>query len=167
MKDGKRPRGLNTYTKLSESEDGSNIEAYPFMNRDPRFYRTFAMPGFRWTYTGDPVPADAFNPSYNDGKDYVLWNYVWYADAKDITDVESGNAYGADNLLKTERAYTCASVVTMVTYPIHSIRLMQLIPMVAFLIRQLLGWRFVMRKYCLTMLKQLAVQERWVKLWKT
>ena len=73
------------------------------MNRDPRFYRTFAMPGFRWAYTGDPVPADAFNPSYNGGKYYVLWNYVWYADPQDVDDVESGNAYGADNLLKNRK----------------------------------------------------------------
>lgn len=103
MKDGKRPRGLSTYSKLDESEDGANVKDYPFMNRDPRFYRTFAMPGFRWAYTGNPVPADAFNPSYNEGKDYVLWNYVWYADAQDVEDVESGNAYGADNLLKNKR----------------------------------------------------------------
>ena len=103
MKDGKRPRGLNTYKKLNESEDEANIKDYPFMNRDPRFYRTFAMPGFRWAYTGDPVPADAFNPSYNSGKDYVLWNYVWYADPEDVNDPESGNAYGADNLLKNRK----------------------------------------------------------------
>lgn len=77
------------------------------MNRDPRFYRTFAMPGFRWAYTGDPVPADAFNPSYNSGKDYVLWNYVWYADPEDVNDPESGNAYGADNLLKNRKGCIC------------------------------------------------------------
>lgn len=103
MKDGKRPRGLNTYIKLSESADEANIKDYPFMNRDPRFYRTFAMPGFRWAYTGDPVPASEFNPNYDNGKNYVLWNYVWYADAEDAEDVESGNAYGADNLLKDRK----------------------------------------------------------------
>jgi hypothetical protein len=69
------------------------------MNRDPRFYRTFAFPGFRWAYQGDPTQADANNPSYDGGKNYVLWNYVWYVDKNDQGNIESGNSYAADNLL--------------------------------------------------------------------
>lgn len=102
MADGKRPPLTNTYTKL----EGSNYtydESYPFMNRDPRFYRTFAFPGVRWAYAGDPTAADPNNPSYGSGQDYELWNYVWYTDLNDAGNVESGNSYGADNLLSNKK----------------------------------------------------------------
>lgn len=100
MADGKRPTTTTTYTKLDASSIAYDRE-HPFMNRDPRFYRTFAMPGFRWAYNGNSTvtEADPNNPSYNDGKDYELWNYVWYTDLNDQGNVESGNDYGADNLL--------------------------------------------------------------------
>jgi hypothetical protein len=71
------------------------------MNRDPRFYRTFAFPGFRWAYNGDASLRDAHNPS--DGKNYVLWNYVWYTSLNDQGNPESGNSYGADNLLTSKQ----------------------------------------------------------------
>ena len=105
MKDGKRPRGLNTYTKLEESSDYSNIKDYPFLNRDPRFYRTFAMPGFRWAYSGDATQADSYNPNYNSGKDYVLWNYIWYTEAlsEGGLEVERSGRMGGDNLLNSVR----------------------------------------------------------------
>ena len=86
----------DTYTKLERSQYTYD-ETAPYMNRDPRFYRTFAFPGFRWAYSGDPVPADANNPSYDSGKNYVLWNYVWYVDLNDQGNPESGNSYAADN----------------------------------------------------------------------
>ena len=88
----------NTYSKLARSQYAYD-ESAPFMNRDPRFYRTFAFPGFRWAYQGDPTQADANNPSYDGGKNYVLWNYVWYVDKNDQGNIESGNSYAADNLL--------------------------------------------------------------------
>lgn len=74
------------------------------MNRDPRFYRTFAFPGFRWAYNGNSsvTAADPGNPSYDDGKNYELWNYVWYTSLDDQADPESGNSYGADNLLSNK-----------------------------------------------------------------
>lgn len=100
MADGKIPAGTGTYTKLPES-DYTYDANYPFMNRDPRFYRTFAMPGFRWAYNGDASAADANNPA--DGKNYVLWNYVWYTSLNDQGDAESGESYGADNLLKSRQ----------------------------------------------------------------
>ena len=88
----------STYSKLARSQYAYDEKA-PFMNRDPRFYRTFAFPGFRWAYQGDPTQADANNPSYDGGKNYVLWNYVWYVDKNDQGNIESGNSYAADNLL--------------------------------------------------------------------
>ena len=96
MADGKIPASCNSYTKLPVSEY-SYDKNYPFMDRDTRFYRTFAMPGFRWAYEGDASVASANNPA--DGQNYVLWNYVWYTKADDANNVESGNSYGADNLL--------------------------------------------------------------------
>lgn len=102
MADGKKPALASTYTKL-EGSSYTYDENYPFMNRDPRFYRTFAFPGVRWAYSGDPTAADSDNPSYNSGKDYELWNYVWYTNTDDQADAESGNSYGADNLLTSEK----------------------------------------------------------------
>lgn len=96
MADGKIPAGAGTYTKLESSSDTYDKDV-PFVNRDPRFYRTFAMPGFRWAYNGDASKKDANNPS--NGSNYVLWNYVWYTNLDDQNNVESGSSYGADNLL--------------------------------------------------------------------
>ena len=91
----------DTYTKLERSQYTYDENA-PFMNRDPRFYRTFAFPGFRWAYNGDASLRDSHNPSYNGGKDYVLWNYVWYTEKNESGDAFSGNSYGADNLLSSK-----------------------------------------------------------------
>lgn len=102
MADGKRPTLSNTYTKL----DGSSLaynESYPFLNRDPRFYRTFAFPGVRWAFNGDPRDAKNYNP-YN-GSDYELWNYVWYNSADDRKNIESGNTYGSDALLSNAKGF--------------------------------------------------------------
>ena len=101
MADGKLPAGLNTYTKL-ETSGFSYEKEYPFMNRDPRFYRTFAFPGFRWAYNGNASEHDAHNPS--DGANYTLWNYVWYTDLNDQGNVESGNSYAPDNLLGSKQS---------------------------------------------------------------
>ena len=100
MSDGKIPAGAGTYTKLETSPIAYERDI-PFMNRDPRFYRTFAFPGFRWAYNGDASVHDAHNPS--DGPNYTLWNYVWYTDLNDQGNVESGNSYGADNLLGSKQ----------------------------------------------------------------
>lgn len=101
MADGKIPAGTGTYTKLETSTLDYNSQI-PFLNRDPRFYRTFAFPGFRWAYNGDASQKEQHNPS--DGKNYVLWNYVWYTDLNDQGNPESGNSYGADNLLSSKSA---------------------------------------------------------------
>lgn len=100
MADGKIPAGTGTYTKLESSSESYDKEV-PFLHRDPRFYRTFSFPGFRWAYNGDASVRNPNNPG--NGKDYVLWNYVWYTDVNDQGNVESGNSYGADNLLGSKQ----------------------------------------------------------------
>jgi hypothetical protein len=74
---------------------------YFFVNRDPRFYRTYAFPGVRWAFQGDPTVLGQTYP-YK-GSEYVLWSYCWYKDAgrRDTVDlaglyIQSG--YGADGL---------------------------------------------------------------------
>ena len=61
MKDGKRPSSYNSYTTLNPSDIAydSNL---PFLNRDPRFYRTFAFPGVCWAFEGDAVNAERHYP---------------------------------------------------------------------------------------------------------
>ncbi len=96
MKDGKKPRSYNSYSKLEASEyeyDQNN----PYINRDPRFYRTFAFPGVYWRFKGDPNTSESCNP-YT-GENYVLWNYVWYNDPAEYDDPQ-GDSYGSDNLLE-------------------------------------------------------------------
>ena len=99
MADGKIPAECRNYdaSKLEHSAMAYDADA-PFMNRDPRFYRTFAFPGVRWAFNGDPNTSTLNNPYQ--GKDYVLWNYVWFenADARDDIFGEKGSAYGSDNL---------------------------------------------------------------------
>lgn len=101
MADGKLPSSVDTYTKLEKSSI-SYEKDYPFMNRDPRFYRTFAFPGVRWAYNGDASNGGK-NNNPSDGKSYAVWNYVWYTSKNDAGNIESGEAYGADNLLKNKK----------------------------------------------------------------
>lgn len=102
MSDGKKPTLTTTYTKLTASDIQYDPEA-PFLNRDPRFYRTFAFPGVRWTFSGDPRNDKNNNP-YN-GSEYALWNYVWYSTVADRDNVESGSTYGADNLMTSAKGF--------------------------------------------------------------
>jgi hypothetical protein len=107
MKDGKLPNLATTdlsyktnYSKLTKSSLLYD-EEFPMANRDPRFYRTFAFPGVRWAYNGNSTLNQwmAGYPSYNSGRDYELWSYVWYTKESDAGDIESGNQYAADSLL--------------------------------------------------------------------
>ncbi len=104
MADGKRPATTDTYTTLETSSYDYDSN-YPFMNRDPRFYRTFGFPGVRWAYSGNStlLDADGNNPSYDYGTNYELWNYSWYTSLDDQDNVESSNNYGADNLLSNTK----------------------------------------------------------------
>lgn len=100
MADGKIPASSTQYSNavLQHSEIAYDAEK-PFLNRDPRFYRTFAFPGVRWAFNGDPNTSLLNNPYM--GNDYVLWNYVWYEKEEGRDDVygEHGSAYGSDNLM--------------------------------------------------------------------
>ncbi len=101
MSDGKRPSQYDSYTKTAASSVTYN-PALPFLNRDPRFYRTFAFTGVRWAFEGDPNTSTTYNP-YK-GSDYELWSYVWYAKAEDRDDADqNGKTYGTDNLLDKAR----------------------------------------------------------------
>ncbi len=108
MADGKMP-GESTY---------EYDELCFFLNRDPRFYRTFAFPGVKWTYngqtkdnsttTGDVTYGETgitMHKSYPyNGNEYVLWSYCWYdtpANAGDPT--KSG--VGADWLGTSNAVY--------------------------------------------------------------
>lgn len=95
--------GTGTYKWLKPS--GTYDKNYPFVDRDPRFYRTFAFPGVKWAYSGDPTKKDPNNPSYGNGKNYVLWNYVWYTtddDTKRDDKTGSDAARAADNFLTSK-----------------------------------------------------------------
>ena len=103
MADGKIPASTSEYSNpYSKLETSSYVmeDLYPFMNRDPRFYRTFAFPGFRWAYNGDASAINPNNPS--DGKNFVIWNYVWFTELDAAGNPENGNSYGADNLLTSK-----------------------------------------------------------------
>ena len=85
------------YTKLAASTLEYD-EVHPFMDRDPRFYRTFGFPGFEWTFSGNPM-AEGKNMNPYQGSAYELWNYIWYLDKSLVGDHTSSNTYAADNLL--------------------------------------------------------------------
>jgi hypothetical protein len=90
MADGKKPTEVGAYNY-------SPLKF--FLNRDPRFYRTFAFPGVYWRFEGDPFAWTGTIPSnavYR-GSEYVLWNYSWYADATKQAD-EGLSGFGADML---------------------------------------------------------------------
>jgi hypothetical protein len=78
MSDGMKP---STNTSISSLLPASSI-AYNstdfFANRDPRFYRTFAFPGERWAFSGDPTSLSTLTYPYV-GSNYQLWSYCWYA----------------------------------------------------------------------------------------
>lgn len=64
MADGKRPTAVNGYDAFKF-----------FLNRDPRFYRTFAFSGSKW--------------GYKDHTDDVVWTYRWK-----YTNASGNDAYG-------------------------------------------------------------------------
>ena len=96
MKDGKRPASYLNYSKLTPSSISYDPK-FPFIDRDPRFYRTFSFPGEYWRFSGDPNTGESFNPYTGDK--YILWNYVWYNDPTKYDDPQSSDHFGADNLL--------------------------------------------------------------------
>ncbi len=92
MRDGKLPAGCDAYDNLPKSEIAYD-EQCPWMDRDPRFYRTFAFPGVRWVYSGTPTIG-----YYPAAADYTLWSYVWYLDSNrdKINDPRNSSSKGPD-----------------------------------------------------------------------
>lgn len=91
MADGKRP-GQSTI----------DYDRNAFMlNRDPRFYRTFAFTGARWAFSGDPTSLNATQYPYK-GEQYVLWNYAWYSSQDDLEKTNT-SGYGADGFANNYR----------------------------------------------------------------
>ncbi len=95
MADGKKP-----------SESAISYDKKKFwLNRDPRFYRTFAFPGTEWKFDeggaslsdptlGSIVPADL----YPTGRQYQLWSYQWTDNAKDQASTTTSSGYWPDLL---------------------------------------------------------------------
>jgi len=86
MADGKKP--------------GQSSIAYEdqrfFLNRDPRFYRTFAFPGERWAFSVDPTSLGITTYPYV-GSNYALWSYTWYDNAANQA-AEDKSGFAADGL---------------------------------------------------------------------
>lgn len=103
MKDGKLPANAPNFTTLGTSSIAYDT-ACPWMNRDPRFYRTFAFPGVRWAMSGNPASYDGDN--WN-GSEYECWSYVWYLkeDASKIDAFRSSSSHGPDGNSKAKGFY--------------------------------------------------------------
>lgn len=76
-----------------------------WLNRDPRFYRTFAFPGVEWQFDeggvsladeglAGIVPAEL----YPTGRAYQLWSYMWNDNSSDLTSTGTSSGYWADLL---------------------------------------------------------------------
>ena len=78
MADGKRPTEAGQYTY--------NKTLF-FLNRDPRFYRTFAFPGTEWRFLGS-ISGDLIETCpYETGTSYQHQQYAWYDSPEHAMDV--------------------------------------------------------------------------------
>ncbi len=77
MADGKRPNDVGTYTYDKKLF---------FLNRDPRFYRTFAFPGTEWQFNGSINTELYPECPYGAGMDYQLMNFAWYPNVEEASD---------------------------------------------------------------------------------
>jgi hypothetical protein len=80
MADGKKPSTAASVSSLLSASTYTYDNQRFFVNRDPRFYRTFAFPGERWAFNGDPTSLGVTSYPYT-GSNYTLWSYTWYDDA--------------------------------------------------------------------------------------
>ncbi len=85
MADGKRPTEMGKYTY---------DKTCFFLNRDPRFYRTFAFPGTEWKFDGtiEIEEGDDSYP-YTSGSKYQLYNFAWYFDATEASNERKGGFF--------------------------------------------------------------------------
>ncbi len=120
-----RPRNTNGgggYTPTAEMVDlfpmsdglkpGESSIAYDkvrfWLNRDPRFYRTFAFPGVEWQWSEGGVnlsdaslngiiPTDV----YTTGSKYALWSYMWNDNEEDLEKVTTSSGYWPELLTQS------------------------------------------------------------------
>ncbi len=106
--------------KSAIDKNGNAINMYDkehfFINRDPRFYRTFAFPGVAWKFIGTPTSLNTNNVQYGDrivpesypysGGEYELWSYSWYTkeDQSNRDALDKTANYAADGLTTTTRS---------------------------------------------------------------
>ncbi len=83
MADGKRPTEAGQYDY--------NKKLF-FLNRDPRFYRTFGFPGTEWQFQG-AIDSLVLQSPYQSGLDYQLQNYAWYSSTDDADDQSKGGFF--------------------------------------------------------------------------
>ena len=84
MADGKRPAEVGQYVYDKKLF---------FLNRDPRFYRTFAFPGTEWQFLGS-VTGDLIEKCpYGSGMEYQLQNYAWYTTVDEANDLTRSGYY--------------------------------------------------------------------------
>ena len=88
MADGKRPEEVGQYTYDKKLF---------FLNRDPRFYRTFAFPGTQWRFSGSIGSDYADQCPYLSGQDYQLQNFGWFTSLDEVEDA-TRRAYYTDLL---------------------------------------------------------------------
>ena len=100
MSDGKRPAQYTDYTSLQASSITYDANL-PFLNRDPRFYRTFAFPGVYWRFSGDPNTTERGVCNPYTGDKYILWNYCWYNEKDNYDNIQNSSCWFADNLLSS------------------------------------------------------------------
>jgi hypothetical protein len=94
MADGLKPSESTTYPY------GNKPNTF-FLNRDPRFYRTFAFPGVRWDAQADLGAKHSSNPNdfpYSSGNDYTLWDYAWYKSGSANLNDGAQTGWAADGL---------------------------------------------------------------------
>ena len=87
MADGKRPGEAGTYRY---------DKTLFFLNRDPRFYRTFAFPGVEWKFQGNievDDPNNNRNYPYTDGNQYALYSIAWYQNQGKVDEITKSGRY--------------------------------------------------------------------------
>jgi len=89
-----------------------------WLNRDPRFYRTFAFPGVEWRFDTNGNDLNSYDDvgkkyvySYyphqysGSGSNYQLWSYTWYENQEDADlNSSTSNGYTADLLAQKNNA---------------------------------------------------------------
>ena len=87
MADGKRPTEAGEYVYDKKLF---------FLNRDPRFYRTFAFPGTEWQFLGSIDTTSIANwplKKERTGTAYRLQQYAWYSSSEEALDETRGGYF--------------------------------------------------------------------------